>query len=111
MSKRKVCHCQKCEVKTFEAYKARVSALSEEELKNSYDPGSRGMELIRDLHREVAERHPLGIGQVLHAVMTSVHIGERADALNDLDELIDDEHKSAAMNNARLDYGCLLLDH
>lgn len=106
MSKELKCCCQACEVKIFKSFKARVLDLTDTELQASYEAGSRGMDLIEDLHAQVAKRHPLGIGQILHAVMTSIHIGERRAAVSDLDQLIDDELQSARINDVKLDAQC-----
>lgn len=109
MSTKLKCCCQSCEIKLFSSFKTRVLQLTDTELIASDKEGSKGMGLIEDLHAQVAERHPLGIGQMLHAVMTSIHIGERGDAVSDLDQLIDDEVKSAELNGTALSFGCLLL--
>ena len=110
MSRELKCCCQACEVKLFKSFKARVLKLTDAELQAAYEDGSKGMDLIEDLHAQVAERHPLGIGQMLHAVMTSIHIGERGDAVSELDQLIDDEINSAFMNglDLNLSIDCLL---
>lgn len=87
----------------FEGWRARIIAFTED---SDYDDaslreGARRFTLIEEIHGDIARRWPLGIAQQLAEVISALSCAgtcEDDEAVDLLDDLIDTERRSRALN-------------
>lgn len=91
----------------FRRWKAKVEALSEEEVAAA-NKGGPGLDLIHEIHHSIGERYPLGIAEQLSDVIGALHCGEKPGAIGELDELIDCELQGLRANGVDLEKEGLL---
>lgn len=99
------CFCGFCEVERFQNYMDRIQTMTPDEWNSEDDEGPL-MTLIREIHRDMGQRHPLGIARDMSLAIEDLIIADGEGAWSTLNSLVKSELRSIEVNDLKREGYC-----